>query len=133
MRIRYALVLHLLCASAYMTYNQRELKTPEARSLQSFPLQVGKWRAVSNTLFDAPVLRVLRPTDYLMRVYVNQTGDDLGFYVGYHDGGPTSGPIHSPRNCLPGSGWTMLENTEMEFPAGISTIRLARADFAKET
>jgi len=31
-------------------------------------------------------------------------------YIGYHDGGPQSGPIHSPRQCLPGSGWNRLQD-----------------------
>ena len=131
MRIRYVLVILMLSAAVYMTYNPRELLAPEGQALQEFPAQVGEWRSVSNTLFDAPVLNVLRPTDYLMRVYTNRNGDNLGFYVGYHNGGPDSGPIHSPRNCLPGSGWFPLESTEMEFPAGSGNVRLVRVDFAK--
>ena len=133
MRIRYALVILLLSTAVYMTYNPRELLEPEGQALQNFPSQVGEWRSVSNTLFDAPVLNVLRPTDYLMRVYTNRNGDNLGFYVGYHNGGPNSGPIHSPRNCLPGAGWFPMENTEMEIPTGNGNVRLVRAEFAKDS
>ena len=133
MRIRYFLVILLLLAAVFLVYNPREMLTPKAQALQSFPSQIGEWRTVSNTLFSAPVLKVLRPTDYLMRAYASRDGDRLGFYVGYHDGGADSGPIHSPSNCLPGAGWLLLENTEMEIPVGNDTLRLVRADFAKES
>ena len=51
---------------------------------------------------------MLLPTDYISRSYQNATGDKVSLYIGYHDGGPESGPIHSPKQCLPGSGWNRL-------------------------
>lgn len=133
MRIKYGIVMLLLCASAYMVYTPRELVEPETRGLQSFPEVVGEWKSVSNTLFDAPVLKVLRPSDYLMRTYVNPKGEFLSLYVGYHNGGKDSGPIHSPKNCLPGAGWFPLSDTTMTVRAGEADIRLVRADFVKDS
>jgi EpsI family protein len=51
------------------------------------------------------VLANLKPTDYLSRSYINSVGDRVTLYVGYHGGGKDGGEIHSPKHCLPGSGW----------------------------
>ncbi len=60
--------------------------------------------------FDERVLAVLLPSDYLSRTYKNSQGERVSLYIGYHDGGPDSGPIHSPKQCLPGSGWNRLDD-----------------------
>jgi len=55
-------------------------------------------------------------TDYLMRVYAppgternaGENGAWLSVYVGYYDSQSQGKTIHSPKNCLPGSGWESL-------------------------
>ncbi|MDL2274575.1 EpsI family protein [Desulfosarcina sp. OttesenSCG-928-G10] len=129
MRIRYILIVLLLSVAAYMTHTPRTLLEPEARDLSTFPRQIGQWASVSDVIFNEPTLKVLRPTDYLMRTYVNPDGCRLGLYIGYHNGGKASGPVHSPKNCLPGAGWYMAESQEMRVNEGENEIRLVRADF----
>ncbi len=133
MRRNYALILIALCLAVAVTYGRGALVLPKVSGLDVFPARLGEWRQAGETVFDAPTLAVLRPTDYLMRLYVDQQGDWIGLYVGYHDGGPESGPIHSPRNCLPGSGWDLLASAEMNItPAGQAPLRVVRALYAKD-
>jgi hypothetical protein len=103
MRVKYFFVILLLGAAAYIVYTPRDLIEPGIPALSSFPKHVGQWIAVHDTMFDEPTLKVLRPTDYLMRTYRNSPGKQITLYVGYHSGGASSGPIHSPKNCLPGA------------------------------
>ena len=64
-------------------------------------------------------------TDYLLRLY-EPAPDDRGLppwfsvYVGYYDSQTQGRTIHSPKNCLPGSGWEALTSTAamIETPAG---------------
>jgi len=52
-------------------------------------------------------------TDYLMRVYEDPDPADSSWfsvYVGYYDRQLRGKTIHSPKNCLPGSGWEALQS-----------------------
>jgi len=62
-------------------------------------------------------------TDYALRVYENDTLDENGeptqwasVYLGFYDSQTQGRTIHSPRNCLPGSGWEALESTTSRLP-----------------
>jgi EpsI family protein len=62
-------------------------------------------------------------TDYVMRVYENPDPADSSWfsvYVGYYDRQLRGKTIHSPKNCLPGSGWEALQSqvAEIETTAG---------------
>lgn len=132
MQLKYLLVLLLLGMGIYIVHTPRDLVEPKIQELSSFPSHVGQWVAVGDTIFDKPSLDVLRPTDYLMRTYVNPQGKRLSIYIGYHNGGPNSGPIHSPKNCLPGSGWFLEKSRELQLQVDNETINLVRADFRKD-
>ena len=58
-------------------------------------------------------------SSYLVRWYA---GDVAPFeiYVGYYESQTQGRTIHSPKNCLPGSGWEALNQSEttVETPAG---------------
>lgn len=128
MRRNIFLFLAVLCLAAVASHTGGTGTVPRALPLVNFPERIGEWQVLNKTLFDAPVLKVLRASDYLMRAYINPQGKQIGLYVGYHDGGPDAGPIHSPRNCLPGSGWEMAGSRILN----IGRIQLVRALYTKE-
>lgn len=52
-------------------------------------------------------------SDYLLRSYELE-GDEASWatvYVGYYESQTQGRTIHSPKNCLPGSGWEPLQST----------------------
>ena len=55
---------------------------------------------------DQETLDVLGAGDFLSRVYT-QSGEaqPIGLFIGYFPTQRTGVTIHSPKNCLPGSGW----------------------------
>ena len=57
----------------------------------------------------------------MMRVYVpTQEGQGrampLWLYVGYYQSQRTGSTYHSPKNCLPGSGWQFVESDHVSVP-----------------
>jgi EpsI family protein len=76
------------------------LSTP----LKYFPLQLGPWHG-SDFPLEADVLKVAAVDDYVNRMYQQPDGKALGLYIGYYKSQQTGDAIHSPKNCLPGSGW----------------------------
>ena len=58
---------------------------------------------------DIPVpdeqVKVAGMTSYVNRVYTRDSADVFGLYVGFYDSQQQGKTVHSPKNCLPGSGW----------------------------
>lgn len=77
-------------------------------SLTQFPLRIGNWSG-SDTTIGESVLKVLRIKDYLSRIYLNNhSHNSLMLYIGYYPSQREGDTIHSPKNCLPGSGWEVI-------------------------
>ena len=55
------------------------------------------------------MLQVLKVDDYLWRQYGSTDGPPLGLYIGYYQSMRQGVTYHSPKNCLPGSGWYFVE------------------------
>ncbi len=108
---RFVVLFVILGISALYVHTRSEASVPVNKPLDLFPRQSQGWSMAGEARFDERVLAVLLPTDYLSRSYRDEKGDLVGLYLGYHDGGPDSGPIHSPRQCLPGSGWNPVHSS----------------------
>ena len=111
--------------------------------LRDLPLRVGeRWEGREVDL-DARTLEVLQLTDHVMRAYVPRTAGSpdgaraagsiegtpkhgiapVYLYVGYYDDQRTGATYHSPKNCLPGSGWQITES-------GTTDVSVAGGRFA---
>lgn len=89
---------------------------PIRKSLDAFPASLGDWRGREATIFEVEILNVLKVKDYLMRRYVDPAGRSLWLYIGYWDTQRKGAQPHSPKNCLPGSGWEPLEASRVTIP-----------------
>jgi len=120
-RVRLFIVYLLLGVAAIFLYNHETIAVPVNKPLSEIPVRLGSWAMESQERFDPDVIAVLEPTDYLYRTYKGAGRAKATLYLGYHDGGPDSGPIHSPKHCLPGSGWFKLSEEKR-------TIRIGNVD-----
>lgn len=125
--LRYLAIYGLFLVTAAYMAAHREMPEPLPRPLAEFPVRVGAWRAVHQEQFSQELLAVLRPSDYLSRRYLGPDGKTVNLYIGYHDGAQGSGPIHSPKNCLPGSGWFEIASRPVEFDLDGERVRLTQA------
>jgi EpsI family protein len=106
MRVRALVVaICLLATSAYLAHAERAEPTPIRTPLSELPIVIGGWNGQLGPAFSQAVLDVLRVDDYTRRSYTRADGRRVGFYVGYHATQRQGASIHSPLNCLPGSGW----------------------------
>ncbi|MBI1722746.1 MAG: EpsI family protein [Gemmatimonadetes bacterium] len=67
--------------------------------------------------------------DYLVRVYANAEADPghtAYLFVGYYESQTQGRTIHSPKNCLPGSGWEALASTTARIPAPGGAVAVNR-------
>jgi EpsI family protein len=101
-------------------------EVPLTKPLDTLPLAFSQWRGV-DAPFDSSVMKSVGVDDYLSRVYRGEDGVPIGIYVGYYRSQRTSERLHSPQNCLPGTGWQPLSTgyVQLKNPDG-STVRVNR-------
>lgn len=59
-------------------------------------------------------------SDYVMRSFGPDSAPRFTVYVGYYDKQVQGKSIHSPKNCLPGAGWEILDAQRITMPGGVS-------------
>ncbi len=115
----------MLSLGALLTLGvSRQREMPLALPLDSVPAVLAGRAGMPVTLSPAET-RVARMTSYILRAY---DGEEAPFtvYVGYYDHQTQGRTIHSPKNCLPGSGWEALQQTEVEVPTVLGPQRVNR-------
>ncbi len=106
----------LLGALLFLSFRSTGEAVPIRTPLDSFPETLGAWQGREATIFEVEILNILKANDYLMRRYVDPAGRSLWLYIGYWETQRKGAQPHSPRNCLPGSGWEPLEATRLTIP-----------------
>jgi EpsI family protein len=77
---------------------------------------------------EPETLAVLKADDTLTRWYVNPANGGANLFVAYFKTQRTGQSPHSPKNCLPGAGWTPSSTglLDVPIPATGETIRINR-------
>ena len=116
-RTRVIVVLAVLTAATVSVARaNRAEEVPLRMSFSLFPMQLGEWQGVQRPPFTDRVLEVLGLDDYLTRYYYNAKRETVDLYIGYWQSQQQGGAIHSPQNCLPGSGWEPVSQGILSFP-----------------
>jgi EpsI family protein len=90
-------------ASRMVSIDERDIPIP---GLHQIPTELGSWRANGEESLDRDVALYLKPDEYILRDYVDQsTGTSINLFVAYFKSLQNSYGPHSPRICLPGNGW----------------------------
>jgi EpsI family protein len=106
--VRILTLLLLLQGGFFYAVAFRAELTPPIAPLSLFPKQTGAWRCVQDVQLDPDVLELLKADDTLNRVYVNGM-DTASLFIAYFKTQRYGQAPHSPKNCLPGSGWEPVE------------------------
>jgi EpsI family protein len=115
----------LLLGAAYIASSSRTEDVPPRTSLLAFPFEIGPWKGQTLPDFEPEVLAVLGVDEYLNRAYSADQGGDVGLYMGYYGSQRQGDTIHSPLNCLPGTGWQPLSHNYLTIPLrGAQSVRV---------
>jgi EpsI family protein len=111
----------LLLAGTALLLEARGLREilPPHRDLSAFPWHVADWQGTPQSLSPGE-LDILGPGEFLVRDYRRSPAEPpVNLYIAFFPSQRSGDTIHSPKNCMPGSGWT---------PTDSSRIALQRAD-----
>lgn len=109
---RFGVLLVVLVAGGILVNTWAYLREAhvDRQELKNFPMQVGDWKQEGvDQRFDAQTMGVLRASDYLLRDYRFGNGQMANLYIGYYATQREGASYHSPLNCLPGAGWSMVD------------------------
>ncbi len=97
---------------------ERGLVEPARSALADFPLQLpGGWNGRADRL-GQDVRDVLHLDDYLLTNYQRADAVPVNFYVAYYASQSGGESIHSPRTCMPGGGWQIVEIGDVDVDIG---------------
>lgn len=81
---------------------------PERQALSGFPMQLGEWHGTPGRI-ESQVLEMLKMDDYLLADYVTSSINPVNLYVSYYATQSDGNSAHSPRACIPGDGWEIID------------------------
>jgi EpsI family protein len=91
-----------------------ESKVPR-HPLRDLPYNVDAWSGVEDPLSDE-IVQAVGVSDYTNRSYSADGRDPVQLYVGYYGTQKTGETMHSPKNCIPGSGWDPINSAVATIP-----------------
>ncbi len=110
--LRFAITALLLAGTGMFLYARGRYEyLPQRHTFASFPSQVGTWVG-TNVTIPPDVSEVLGPGDFLARDYQDRHGNDpsVGLFLAYFPSQRAGDTFHSPKDCLPGAGWSPLRS-----------------------
>lgn len=136
------LALIVLGGGVYATRAQGPDRAVARTPLAKFPCELQGWRCLGDTPLDPRVVAFLGVDDYVNRTYlalpppslppkggshegsheVADAAQPIGLYVAYYASQKQGESIHSPQNCLPGSGWQPVSAERTTIDAGGTTL-----------
>ena len=113
---RVATMIAMLLGTAWLVdTHRRSERIPAREMLASFPSEVGGWSGQDRPIAD-DVRQILGPGDFLDRLYVEPQHSPINLFIAYFASQKSGNSIHSPKNCLPGSGWSVEGSTVKNLP-----------------
>ncbi|MDR0311255.1 MAG: EpsI family protein [Acidobacteriota bacterium] len=106
----------MLLAAAAISYASRPEIIPIRQSLEGLPMHFAGWEGMRSSDMEQKVQDLLGVDDYIRRVYYQGNSLPVSLYIGYHDSQRAGDTIHSPMNCMPGSGWLPVRNERISIP-----------------
>jgi exosortase D (VPLPA-CTERM-specific) len=88
---------------------------PARATFAEFPTNVGDWSG-SREALEPVYADALQLDDYVMADFVDVGGPPINFYVAYYQSQRSGHRVHSPINCIPGGGWTILNLQKRSLP-----------------
>jgi EpsI family protein len=127
---RAAMILSiLLIVQGSVFYGFSRVETlPSYRPLDGFPNELGGWKMAKQGVMEQDVKDVLRADDYITRDYAESPEKAANLFVAFFKSQRAGQTPHSPKNCLPGSGWvwTIADTIPVTVPGRAAPIEINR-------
>jgi EpsI family protein len=93
--------------------------------VSAFPKELNEWKATSIPI-AADVIDMLKPDAIYNATFTDSQGVAVDLFFSYFSPENANGGVHSPRNCMPGSGWVINSSVERTIVVAGKTIPAVR-------
>ncbi|WP_456432637.1 exosortase C-terminal domain/associated protein EpsI [Thermosulfuriphilus sp.] len=121
-----SLILVFLATYLLLEHTSSSLSVPPKRPLAEFPSRIDGFVQIDENRLEANVINILGLDQHLLRTYQGGDGYLLTLYIGYFEDQEEGQMIHSPKHCLPGSGWFPLNSEEIALSFRGKEVRINR-------
>jgi EpsI family protein len=112
------LTVVLLAQAAVLRSAMHPEQIPSSPPLSQLTHSLGPWQFQRDGVMEKEVLDVLQADDVLTRSYTTADGKFADLYIAAFRSQRNGKAPHSPKNCLPGSGWSPLVEDETSIDVG---------------
>ena len=98
------MILTMVCLK-YLSHGEN---TQLNRPFSTFPKQIGEWVGKEDH-FDKRIYDVVGVDDSLLCSYTTSDGRQGHLYIGFYRSQREGDLIHSPKHCMPGAGWNIIQ------------------------
>jgi len=113
MSLRASVAALVLVGGIFATHGFRPKDaTAQQLPLREFTSNIG-FSHGEDRPFENQVVRAIGADDYINRIYLGSSLP-IELYIGYYKDQRTGDRIHSPKNCLPGSGWEPVHSGRIQ-------------------
>lgn len=113
-----AATILILLQAALLYSGVRPEAIPPSAPLSNLAFTLGPWQFVQEGVIDNETRDVLKADDLLNRTYSAGGNQMANLFVAAFRSQKTGKAPHSPKNCLPGSGWTPLNAGDYTIDVG---------------
>ena len=120
---RLGLVVALLLGTAvFLRSRSRGESLPPRTQLDQFPSQLGEWQGKQIYIAE-DIRKILGDGDFMQQVFRRPSDEpSIELFIAYFPSQRTGSTIHSPKNCLPGSGWVAVESLHVPISRPDGTV-----------
>lgn len=110
--LKRSIIVSLLMVSTgfYIFFISHGEAVPLRKTFSIFPKKIDGWIG-REEFFDEKIYKILGVDDSILISYHNSDGKNVQLYTGYYHSQREGDIIHSPKNCMPGSGWNIIETS----------------------
>ena len=102
-----------------------------AKPLDTINQLLAGFIGTNNPPLDEHTLETLRPTSYLVRTY-RKAGLNADLFIAFYAQQRAGESMHSPKHCLPGSGWEIWNYASTDVPAGAESFTINKYSISHE-
>ena len=115
----------LLLSITLAGYALSERRKPDflAQPLDTIDRQIAGWNMTADEPLTAGILDQLKLTSYVARTYQKE-GKKLDLFVAYYAQRRAGESMHSPKHCLPGSGWEIWKHDSAMVPVNGGQVKI---------
>ena len=119
----------MILTMVFLRYFSHAENIQTSKPLSTFPKEIGEWIGKVER-FDEKIYEKSGVDDSFLCNYRTSDGRQVHLYVGFYQSQREGDLIHSPKNCMPGSGWNILRTSSEELtipntnPGKVRVIKL---------